>query len=203
MNQVFEFDLFGLALISYSILSLPHPPPALLHMLVLHLISRSVIRRARLYLAQSEAGDSGNYTCVCDQKLRHTVRLVVTLGTTVVITMAIDERKYVDDNIYHCVHLRKQCNNDPKHTFDDDDDVGNAVFWDPLPFFRLWDASERFKRLPGRLRHNCPKLSPAPHHHHPPPSFSTFFPLPTISLPLKKPPSSKINIGDHPLWGPH
>merc|ERR1719323_210761 len=36
--------------------------------------------RARLYLAQSEAGDSGNYTCVCDQKLRHTVRLVVTLG---------------------------------------------------------------------------------------------------------------------------
>ena len=93
MNQVFEFDLFGLALISYSILSLPHPPPELL---VLHLISRSVIRRARLYLAQSEAGDSGNYTCVCDQKLRHTVRLV---GTTVVLKMAIDERKYVDDNI--------------------------------------------------------------------------------------------------------
>ena len=96
MNQVFEFDLFGLALISYTILSLPHPPPELL---VLHLISRSVIRRARLYLAQSEAGDSGNYTCVCDQKLRHTVRLVVTLGTPVVLIMQIYERKYVDDNI--------------------------------------------------------------------------------------------------------
>ena len=76
---------------------MPHPPPALL---VVHLISRSVIRRARLYLAQSEAGDSGNYTCVCDQKLRHTVRLVVTLGTPVVLMMATDERKYVDDNIY-------------------------------------------------------------------------------------------------------
>ena len=96
MNQVFEFDLFGLALISYTILSLPHPPPELV---VVHLISRSVIRRARLYLAQSEAGDSGNYTCVCDQKLRHTVRLVVTLGTPVSLMMAIDERKYVDDNI--------------------------------------------------------------------------------------------------------
>ena len=67
--------------------------------MVVHLISRSVIRRARLYLAQSEAGDSGNYTCVCDQKLRHTVRLVVTLGAPVVLMMAIDERKYVDDNI--------------------------------------------------------------------------------------------------------
>ena len=104
MNQVFEFDLFGLALISYSILSLPHPPPALL---AIHLISRSVIRRARLYLAQSEAGDSGNYTCVCDQKLRHTVRLVVTLGTTVVLIMQINERKYVDDNICLAIPLGK------------------------------------------------------------------------------------------------
>ena len=94
MNQVFEFVLFGLALISYPISSLPHAPPELL---VLHLISRSVIRRARLYLAQSEAGDSGNYTCVCDQKLRHTVRLVVTLGTPVVLRNYV--RNYVDDNI--------------------------------------------------------------------------------------------------------
>jgi len=36
--------------------------------------------RARLYLAQSEVSDSGNYTCVCDQNLKQTVRLVVTLG---------------------------------------------------------------------------------------------------------------------------
>ena len=28
----------------------------------------------------------------------------------------------------HWVYLRKQCNNDSKLTFDDDDDVGNAVF---------------------------------------------------------------------------
>ena len=40
----------------------------------------TVIFRARLYLAQSEVGDSGNYTCVCDQNLKQTVRLVVTLG---------------------------------------------------------------------------------------------------------------------------
>ena len=98
---------------------------------MVHLISRSVIRRARLYLAQSEAGDSGNYTCVCDQKLRHTVRLVVTLGTPVVLIMATDEGKYVDDNIDLASPLgisQKKCNNDPKLTFDDDDDVGNAVF---------------------------------------------------------------------------
>ena len=107
---------------------MPHPPPALV---VVHLISRSVIRRARLYLAQSEAGDSGNYTCVCDQKLRHTVRLVVTLGTHGVLMIAIHERKYVDDNIDLASPLgisQKQCNNNPKNTFDDDDDVGNAVF---------------------------------------------------------------------------
>ena len=41
----------------------------------------TIITRARLYLAQSEAGDSGNYTCVCDHNLKQTVRLVVTLGT--------------------------------------------------------------------------------------------------------------------------
>ena len=40
----------------------------------------TIIIRARLYLAQSEVSDSGNYTCVCDQNLKQTVRLVVTLG---------------------------------------------------------------------------------------------------------------------------
>ena len=45
-----------------------------------HVCHHMTIERARLYLAQSEAGDSGNYTCVCDQNLKQTVRLVVTLG---------------------------------------------------------------------------------------------------------------------------
>lgn len=65
---------------------------------IMSLIITTMITRARLYLAQSETGDSGNYTCVCDHNLKQTVRLVVTLGTY------IHHKDDDDDNVHDDYH---------------------------------------------------------------------------------------------------